>query len=148
MKQRSRNPFLVAGSQTCGRCSRSDRSWWWGGWRCNSGRSLIVWVDTSGLALSAFASLYCVITYVMYYMYYMSYMHHASYIVCISKVPPLPCFSYSTGRAHWGYGLQPSRPGSCPRRTWYVAVSMIQFCGLKKWALVHNEVFILQQMRT
>merc|ERR1712088_183886 len=58
MKQCYRNPFLIGGSQTCGRCSCCDRSWWCcGGWRCNSGRSLIVWVDTSGLALSAFASL-------------------------------------------------------------------------------------------
>merc|ERR1719229_1288928 len=48
---------VASSSGACGRCSCCDRSWWCGDRRCNSGRSLIVWVDTRGLALSAFASL-------------------------------------------------------------------------------------------
>ena len=117
--------------------------------RCHSGRSPVVRVDTSGLALSTFASLYCVIAYVIYHMYYISYMHQASYILCISNVPPPPCFSSSTWRADWGcchagHARRAGHNGS----TWYVGVFMIKFCRLKKWALVHNGVFILQQVRT
>merc|ERR1719320_1065611 len=52
-------PSVAPSGGACGRCSCCDRRrrWWSGCRRCNSGRSLIVWVDTSGLAFSAFASL-------------------------------------------------------------------------------------------
>ena len=103
------------------------------------------WPRTQHLCLPILCHCISYISHVLY----ISYMHQASHIVCISNVPPPPCFSSSTGRAHWGCGH--AGHASCAGHngsTWYVGVFMIKFCRLKKWALVHNGVFILQQMRT